>query len=148
MPKKTPPESALFVRLPANAVEKLHRAAEALGMRKKDLVAGLVTRYVDPDSRRGLSALGSLSTHRVTVDVAEPAATVGSYSFQPFDPPEVMSAEQAGQFLQVEEAVVIELAESGKLPGRKLGPDWRFSRAALVAWLAGPDPEGATKGAR
>src|SRR4029079_9334151 len=103
MSKKTPPESALFVRLPANAVEKLHRAAEALGMRKKDLVAGLVSRYVDPDSRRGLSALGSLSTHRVTVDVAEPAATVGSYSFQPYDPtlpPEVMSAEQATRFRQ------------------------------------------------
>jgi len=147
MPKKTPPESALFVRLPANAVEKLHRAAEALGMRKKDLVAGLVSRYVDPDSRRGLSALGSLSTHRVTVDVAEPAATVGSYSFQPYDPtlpPEVMSAEQASQFLQVEEAVVVELAEAGQLPGRKLGRDWRFSRAALVAWLSGPDPAGGT----
>ena len=142
MSKKTPPESALFVRLPTNAVEKLHRAAEALGMRKKDLVAGLVSRYVDPDSRSGLSALGSLSTHRVTVDVGEPAATVGSYSFQPFDSPEVMSAEQAGQFLQVEEAVVIELAETGQLPGRKLGQDWRFSRTALVAWLAGPDPEG------
>jgi len=144
MPKKTPPESALFVRLPANAVEKLHRAAEALGMRKKDLVAGLVSRYVDPDSRRGLSALGSLSTHRVTVDVAEPAATVGSYSFQPYDPtlpPEVMSAEQASQFLQVEEAVVVELAEAGQLPGRKLGRDWRFSRAALVAWLSAPDRE-------
>ena len=147
MPKKTPPESALFVRLPANAVEKLHRAAEALGMRKKDLVAGLVSRYVDPDSRRGLSALGSLSTHRVTVDVAAPAATVGSYSFQPYDPtlpPEVMSAEQASQFLQVEEAVVVELAEAGQLPGRKLGRDWRFSRAALVAWLSGPDPAGGT----
>jgi len=60
----------------------------------------------------------------------------GSYSFQPHDPPEVMNAEQAAQFLQVEEAVVVELAEAGKLPGRRLGAAWRFSRAALVAWLA------------
>ena len=144
MPKKTSapaPEGALFVRLPAAAVDKLDRASEALGLRKKDLIAGLVTRYVDPDSPRGLNALGTLSTRRVAVDLGEPSATVGSYSFQPYDspPPEVMNAEQAGQFLQIEEDVVIELAETGKLPGRKLGEVWRFSRAALVAWLAGPE---------
>ena len=47
-----------------------------------------------------------------------------------------MNAEQAAQFLQIDEATVVELAEAGKLPGRKLGTDWRFSRAALVAWLS------------
>jgi hypothetical protein len=151
MAKKTPPESALFVRLPTAAVDKLDRAADALGMRKKDLVAGLVSRYVDPDSRRGLQALGSLSTHKLTVDLGEPGPTVGSFSFQPYErtdrppelpaelPPEVFNAEQAGQFLQIDEAVVIEMAEAGKLPGRKLGAVWRFSRAALVAWLSGPE---------
>ena len=116
-------EGALFVRLPAAAVDKLDRAAERLGMRKKDLVAGLVSKYVHPDSPRGLSALGS----------------VGSYLFQAYDPPEVMNVEQAGQFLQADEEVVIEMAEAGKLPGRKLGKAWRFSRAALVAWLATPE---------
>jgi excisionase family DNA binding protein len=140
MPKKTPSEGALFVRLPAEAVAKLHRAAEALGMRKKDLVAGLVTTYVDPDSRRGLSALGALSTPKITVDLGEQPPTTGSYSFQPYDPPEVMNAAQAGEFLQVDEAVVVQLAEAGKLPGRKLGAQWRFSRVALVAWLSAPEP--------
>jgi excisionase family DNA binding protein len=139
MPKKPSPEGALFVRLPATAVDKLDRASELLGIRKKDLVAGLVSKYVDPDSRRGLNALGSLSTHKVTLDVGEGGPTVGSYSFQAYDPPEVMNAEQAGQFLQIDEAVVIALAEAGKLPGRKLGELWRFSRAALVAWLATPE---------
>jgi excisionase family DNA binding protein len=138
MPKKTPPESALFVRIPTTAVDKLDRASEVLGMRKKDLVANLVTKYVDPDSRGGLSALGLLSSHKVTVDAGDSGATRGSYSFQPYDPPEVLSSEQAGQFLQIEEAMVIEMAESGELPGRKLGPVWRFSRAALVAWLSTP----------
>ncbi|TMQ23417.1 MAG: helix-turn-helix domain-containing protein [Deltaproteobacteria bacterium] len=141
MSKKTPPETALYVRLPATAVDKLDRAAEALGIRKKDLVAGLVTRYVDPDSQRGLSALGALSQpRRVTVDLGDSGPTLGTYSFQPYDPPEVLNAEQAGQLLQIAESVVIELAEAGKLPGRKLGTAWRFSRAALVAWLAGPEP--------
>jgi excisionase family DNA binding protein len=140
MSKKTPPETALYVRIPATAVDKLDRAAEALGVHKKDLVAGLVSKYVDPDSRHGLSALGSLSQpRRVTLDLGEPSPTLGSYSFQPYDPPEVMNAEQAGQFLQIDEKVVNELAEAGKLPGRKLGNAWRFSRAALVAWLAGPE---------
>src|SRR6188472_689495 len=118
MPKRPAPESALFVRLPANAADKLHRAAEALGLRKKDIVANLVSKHL-----------------------GEPGQTMGSYSFQPYeqpDPPEVMSPDQAAQFLQIERAMVVELAESGKLPGRKLGKDWRFSRAALVAWLSGP----------
>jgi hypothetical protein len=155
MPRKTAAEGALFVRLPATAVGKLDRAAEALGMRKKDLVAGLVSKYVDPDSRRGLSLLGSLATHKVTVElgnvgnVGRQDPTVGAYSFQPYDSPppeapsEVLNAEQAGQLLQIGEAVVREMAEAGKLPGRKLGfgpgAVWRFSRAALVAWLSGPE---------
>jgi len=140
MSKKAPPDAALYVRLPANAVEKLSRAAEALGVHKKDLVAGLVSKYVDPDSRHGLHALGVLSQpRRVTVELGDSGPTLGTYSFQPYDPPEVMNAEQAAQFLQIEERNVIELAEAGKLPGRKLGTDWRFSRAALVAWLAAPE---------
>jgi excisionase family DNA binding protein len=142
MPKKLATEGALYVRLPTTAVDKLDRAAEALGMRKKDLVAGLVTKYVDPDSRRGLTALGALSTRKVTIDLAAPTATVGSYSFQAYEPaaaPEVMNAAQAGQFLQIDEAEVVALAESGKLPGRKLGAAWRFSRAALMTWLATPE---------
>ena len=142
MPKRQPAETALYVRIPTTAVGKLDRAAEALGMRKKDLVAGLVTRYVDPDTQRGLDALGALSQpRRVTVDVDAAGPTLGAYSFQPYDPPEVMNVEQAAKFLQVEDAVVIEMAESGQLPGRKLGTAWRFSRAALVAWLAQPETE-------
>jgi excisionase family DNA binding protein len=138
MARKSPAEGALFVRLPAKAVEKLDRAAEVLGMRKKDLVAGLVTKYVDPDSRRGLSALGALSTHRIAIDLGDSGPTTGSYSFQQYDPPEVLSAAQAAEFLQIDEAVVVEMAESGQLPGRKLGEAWRLARAALVTWLSRP----------
>jgi hypothetical protein len=32
---------------------------------------------------------------------------------------------------------VASMAESGELPGRKLGGYWRFSRAGLIGWLAG-----------
>ncbi|HEY7375438.1 MAG TPA: helix-turn-helix domain-containing protein [Polyangia bacterium] len=119
MPKKIPAESALFVRLPANAAEKLHRAAEAMGLRKKDIVANLVSRHLGEATQ----AMGSYSFH----------------AYDPPDPPEVMDPEQVGQFLQIEAGTVIEMAEAGKLPGRKLGKVWRFSRAALVAWLSGPE---------
>jgi len=146
MPKRPPPapEGALYVRLPAQAVDKLDRAAEALGVHKKDLIAGLVSRYVDPDSRGGLHALGALSSpRRVTVELGDAGPTLGSYSFQPLDPPEavpeVMNAEQAGRLLQLDEKVVLELAEAGTLPGRKLGSVWRFSRTAVLAWLSAPE---------
>ncbi len=139
MARRSSPQGALFVRLPSDAVGRLHRAAEVLGVRKKDLVARLVSRYVDPDSQQGLHALGALSSHKVTVDLDERAAVTGSYSFQPYDPPEIMNAAQAAQFLQIEEKNLIELAEAGKLPGKKLGPVWRFSRDALVAWLSTPE---------
>src|SRR5947207_15137350 len=125
MPKKPPQETPLYVKLPSEAVEKLDRAAATLGMRKKDLVAGLVTKYVNPDSKDGLSPL-----------------RMGTYSFHPYDAPErpeVMNAAQAGEFLQIDERLVIELAEAGKLPGKRLGPVWRFSRDALVAWLSTPE---------
>jgi excisionase family DNA binding protein len=137
MPRKIPPQTPLYVRLPKSEGDKLDRAAAALGVHKKDLVAGLVQRYVDPDSQQGLSALDSLSSRR---PFESGEAMVGSYSFQPFDPPEIMSSEQAGQFLQIDEKNVIELAEAGRLPGKKLGPVWRFSRDALVAWLSTPEP--------
>jgi excisionase family DNA binding protein len=138
MPVKKPTQTPLYVKLPTAAVDKLHRASEAFGIPKKELVAQLVTRYIDLDSQRGLAERGAGSTKPLAA-TGERAAMVGTYSFHPYDPPEIMTAEQAGQFLQISEANVIELADAGKLPGKKLGPVWRFSRDALVAWLATPD---------
>jgi excisionase family DNA binding protein len=142
MPRKQPVEGALYVKLPAAAVEKLDRAAQTLGVRKKDLVAGLVSKYVDPDSRRGLDELGDLSRPRRATLAAASAdgISVGSYSFRPYETPEVLTAEQAGAFLQIAEASVLDLAERGELPGRRLGGAWRFSRAALLEWLASSSP--------
>lgn len=142
MPKRpaSEPEGALYVKLPAQSLDKLDRAAEALGVRKKDLVAGLVTRYVDPDSRQGLSVLGALSNpRRVTLDLPDGNPTMGAYSFQPYDaaaPSEVMTVAQAAELLQVDEMTVLQLAEAGDVPARKLGNVWRFSRRAVLDWLA------------
>ena len=75
---------------------------------------------------------------------------VGHHSFRPQEPeraiavaPEVLRGEQAAELLQLTAAVVERLAEQGELPGRRLAGEWRFSRAALLAWLAQPGAEGA-----
>ena len=128
MPRKNQPQTPLYVRLPSVASDKLDRAAAALGVHKKDLVAELVTKYVDP-----------LMSSRRPSDPSNGGPMMGTYSFHAYDPPEILNAEQAGQFLQIEEHNIIELAEAGKLPGKKLGPVWRFSREALVAWLSTPE---------
>jgi excisionase family DNA binding protein len=146
MPKKSPPETPLYVRLPATASDKLDRASETLGVPKKDLVAGLVSRYVDPDSQQAMTALGAMSSGpRRPGDGVEGSAaplTMGTYTYQPyhpFDAPEVLTAEQAAMLLQVDAALVNLMAEEGKLPGRRLGKVWRFSRAALIAWISTPE---------
>lgn len=136
MPKRAAAESALFVRLPTAAVDKLDRAAEALGVRKKDLIAGLLSRYVHPETREGLKELSATASQRNNFDGQGTGAKVGTYSFRPFDAPEVMTSEQAAALFQIDESVVIELAEAGKLPGRKMGNTWRFARSALIDWLS------------
>ena len=144
---QAPSTTALFVRLPAPQARKLDRAAHAVGAPKKDLVAGLVARYVDPDTDRGLAALRRLGAEapgaqprRIVIEPDEPQLVVGHHSFRPADLPEVLTPGQAAQLLQVDEDAVLALAEEGRLPGRRIGEEWRFARAALVEWLSGaPD---------
>ncbi len=133
-------ETALFVRLPAEPARRLDQAAAALPARKKDLVAGLLERYVDPDTPDGLERLRALaapaSPRRVTIDLQEPGVTVGRHSFQPAPAPEVLSAAQAAELLAVDERAIVALAEQRELPGRKIAGEWRFARAALLQWLS------------
>lgn len=52
---------------------------------------------------------------------------------------EVMTLAEAASFLRLTEPVVQRLALSGRLPGRVAEGEWRFSRSALLVWLAGTD---------
>ena len=61
---------------------------------------------------------------------------VGRHSFRPADELEILTPAQLAGLLQIEEATLIELAEKKELPGRKIGEEWRFSREAILAWLA------------
>jgi len=135
------PTAALYVRLPHTEFEKLDRAAEALATNKKALVTTLVSHYVDPDSDAGLDHLRRIAgglQRRVTVDLGSDQMPVGHHAFTPAPQPDVLTPAQAAELLQVEEQDVIDLAEAGALPGRRIGEQWRFSRPALIAWLANP----------
>jgi Helix-turn-helix domain len=142
--------TALYVRLPAEQARKLDRAAHAVGSPKKDLVAGLVDRYVDPDTRDGLDALRSLgadapgATRRVVIEADEPQLVVGHHSFRAAETPDVLTAAQVASLLQVDEDAVLALARSGELPGREIAGEWRFARRAVIAWLGEPADADAT----
>jgi excisionase family DNA binding protein len=127
--------SALYVRLTTEQASRLDAAAAAIPARKKDLIGGLVDRYVDPQRVDSLRELVSTSPRRVSIDLGSPAPVVGHAEFRPAPAPEVLTAAGAAELLSVEEPAVVELAERGELPGRSIGGEWRFSRAALLAWL-------------
>ena len=55
------------------------------------------------------------------------------------DAPPVLTIEQLAELLQVDQKTVRSLATNGDLPGRKLGRHWRFSRQAVLDWLATPE---------
>lgn len=63
------------------------------------------------------------------------------------DVPLVLDTAGAARLLRCSSNLVRELAEAGTLPGRKVGKDWRFSRDAVLASLAGDQsPPRAQKG--
>ena len=62
------------------------------------------------------------------------------------DPYDAMTSSDVAIYLQVPESAVIEEATSGRLPGRRLGGEWRFVRMAIVDWLrAGSPPKKSSK---
>jgi excisionase family DNA binding protein len=137
------PTTALFVRIPTAAAARLDRAALELRTPKRDLVTTLVTRYVDPGDRVALEALRASDEddrRRVVIEREDPDLAVGRLSFRPAATPEVLTASELAALLQVDEAVVVDLAARAELPGRRVGAEWRFSRAAVLAWLGETEP--------
>src|SRR5262249_28415780 len=121
---------ALYVRLPNDAADKLDRAAFELRVAKQDLVADLVENHL-------YHVAGG--TRRVVVESLDDSLTVGHHSFTPIEELEVMTLDEAADMLRIEPEQLAKLAESGDVPGRKLGDEWRFTRTALLAWLGNTD---------
>jgi excisionase family DNA binding protein len=103
----------LYVRLPEDTADKLARAAVELRTPKQNLVAHLVENHL----------------------------TVGKHEFFPNPVEDVLTAEEAADLLRSDAATVISMAEDGTLPGRKVGDDWRFARAAILRWLGADEEE-------
>ena len=104
----------VFARVPASASRKLSRTAIELGRPKQEVLATLVDRYAD--------LLGD--------DIAVGRASITA------EPSEVLTPDEVAEFLRVDRETVLELAERGEIPSRKLDGEWRFSRQAILDWLA------------
>jgi PTS system nitrogen regulatory IIA component len=49
---------------------------------------------------------------------------------------EVLTPEDAAELLQLSKYTVKDYARKGKIPAKKLGTVWRFSRKSLLDWLS------------
>lgn len=115
------PTRAIYARVPPQVADKLDRAAAKLGLSKRDVLTSLVGDHLDVEGsdimRRphlAPSTIISGELHDAVLDLAE-----------------------AAELLRALENDVQALAESGEIPGRRIGSTWRFSRQALLDWLGG-----------
>lgn len=104
--------TALFVRVPKDLAEELAAVAEQTGRTKQSVVTELLT--------SGTTSVENRSVARDLDDVLDMAGVCGLLSVGPED--------------------VLKRLANGDFPGRRLGSDWRFSRSAVMTWLAGTDP--------
>jgi excisionase family DNA binding protein len=135
--KRRDDTAALFVRLPLEEAEKLDRFAFERRIPKRDVVRTLLAEHLDD---------ADVIWHRPLPPPMPlpmppgPEVVVGRAEFTPAEAPEVLTVDQAAELLQVEAGDVRALADSGELPGRKIGEEWRFLRSAILAWLGGGLP--------
>jgi excisionase family DNA binding protein len=148
----------LFVRLPSEQAAWLDDAARRLRLTKGLIVAQAISKYLaqleEPVGRDVVDAatrfVNANSTERFVPSMhagAEPTgpvgidalrgAPIGRHSFVPAQELEVLTLDQLAHLLSLDVDQVLGLAEAAAIPGRKLGEEWRFSRAAVLVWLAG-----------
>ena len=90
-------------------------------------------RTTDDDPTRRASAS---SPSRIEIDLGDAPVVVGHHAFHAAAQPDVLDAAQAAELLAVDEQAIVELAEAGELPGRRVAGEWRFARRAVLDWLA------------
>lgn len=54
-------------------------------------------------------------------------------------PPEIMNAEEAAKLLRISDRTARALCREGRLPGEKVGREWRIKRHDVMAYLAGDE---------
>jgi len=101
------------VRLPNEDARHLERAVAASGKSKRQLVSEAVREHLTDD--------GLVVGHAALRETGDEVMTVG----------------ETAALLKLDEPAVLAAAQGGDLPGRQIGGHWRFSRSAILAWLAG-----------
>jgi excisionase family DNA binding protein len=145
--RRRSPTAALFVRIPSEQAQRLDRAAFELKQPKQQLVSNLLERFFNQESADSLRTLGSAGdsegNRRVNLRALQPdEVALGHHAFHPYEQ-DVLTCAEAAELLRVDPELVAGMASAGELPGRELGGEWRFSREALLRWLAAerPSPE-------
>lgn len=59
--------------------------------------------------------------------------------------PEILTMEQAAEYLQVSTRTLQRMVTDGRVPGRQVGSQWRFDREQLREWVRGEEPSPAEK---
>jgi len=101
----------VYVRLAAESAQRLERAVTTSGRSKRALIES------------------ALRAH-----IADDGLIVGRASLRE-DTPAILTLDEAADLLRLGADGLLTAAEAGKVPGRKIGEEWRFSREALLAWL-------------
>lgn len=52
--------------------------------------------------------------------------------------PEIMNVQEAAEFLRVSPITVRAMLAEQRMPGKRIGKEWRLSRTALIQWLGEP----------
>jgi hypothetical protein len=119
----------LYVRLPMADAARLDDVAASTGISKRQLVSDAVRQHLRDD---GLQ-VGRISL----LESSDPFPPDRRSSPEP-PASEVLTLPEVALLLRLDEASARASAERGELPGRCVGGEWRFSRAAVIDWLAGP----------
>lgn len=81
--------------------------------------------------------LRDAATHEFVAAVAEFVAAVAQPVQVLPEPDEVLDLRAAALLLVIHPDTLRKAAGDGRLPGMKVGNQWRFSRRALLDWLGG-----------
>ena len=52
---------------------------------------------------------------------------------------EILTIEQAADYLQIGKRSIYKLAKEGKIPGKKVLNKWRFEKKSLRCWVSGEE---------
>ena len=54
---------------------------------------------------------------------------------------EIMTLEELSIYLKIPKSTVYKLVQEGRIPGQKLGKQWRFGKKAIDEWLNNQSPK-------